>query len=153
SLDYASAQTSSDVVDSAMPPAGYAPPKPAAERDLSMAKYARDSFLDGEEGVVALRVLVRKDGSVGDAQVVISSGAPRLDKYAQDAAKDWRYEPGRVDGAAVDTWVSVNIIWALQTLRFDMSPEQVMNMATYYPRVSLARHEGGAVSVRFFVAA
>ena len=62
--DCASAQTAStDTIDSQKPPAGFIAPKRTETRDLSMAKYAHESFLAGEEGVVGLRVLVRHDGS------------------------------------------------------------------------------------------
>src|SRR5947207_5408670 len=151
--DYASAQTTSaDILDSRKPPAGFVAPKPAEARDLSMAKYARESFLTGEEGVVALRVLVRRDGSVGDSQIADSSGSPALDRYARDLVKDWRYQPATVDGTPVDTWIAVNIVWALQTLRFNLSLEQVKNMSTYYPALSVSRHEVGGTTVRFLVA-
>src|SRR6266480_1599687 len=112
--------TSTDAIDSQKPPAGFVAPKPAEARDLSMAKYARESFLAGEEGIVTLRVLVRSDGSVGDAQIADSSGSPALDRYARDLVKDWRYQPATVDGTPVDTWIAVNIVWALQTLRFNL---------------------------------
>jgi hypothetical protein len=54
-----------NVIDTKNPPAGFVAPRPSAERDLSMARYARESYLEGEEGIVGLRVLVRQDGSVG----------------------------------------------------------------------------------------
>src|SRR4029079_9846498 len=65
-VSQADAQAPSDPIDSTKPPAGFVAPKPAAERDLSMTTYATESFLAGEEGVVDLRILVRKDGSVGE---------------------------------------------------------------------------------------
>jgi TonB family protein len=130
--DCASAQTTPvDIIDSQKPPAGFVAPKAAEARDLSMAKYARESFVAGEEGVVALRVLVRRDGSVGDAQIALSSGSTRLDRSAQDVIRDWRYLPATVNSASVDTWVPGNIIWAPQTLRFEFSAEQVRKLGAY----------------------
>jgi TonB family protein len=149
--DQASAQTPSDAIDSAMPPAGYVAPKPAAERDLSMATYAKESFLDGEEGVVGLRVLVRKNGSVAEAQVATSSGTPRLDQYAQATVKDWRYVPANVNGTPVDTWIRVNVIWALQTLRFELDPNFGSRIGAYYPPASLRGGETGITVARFLV--
>ncbi len=116
-----------------------------------MAKYATQSFFDGEEGVVSLRVLVRKNGSVGETQIAVSSGSQRLDKSAQDTIKDWRYLPATVNGTPVDTWIPVNVVWALLTLRFNLSPEQVKNMSTYYPAASVRNHEVGGTIVRFLV--
>lgn len=149
--NYAVAQTPADAVDATMPPAGYVAPKPAAERDLSMATYAKESFLAGEEGVVDLRILVRNDGSVGEVQIVNSSGSAKLDQSAQNAVRDWRYVPATVNGAAVDTWIRANIVWALQTLRFDLSPAQIKNMSTYYPAASVRASESGETAVRFLV--
>src|SRR5262245_24871659 len=95
------------VLDAQNPPAGFVPPKPAEERDLSMAKYARDSFLDGEEGIVGLRLLVRQDGSVGEARITTSSGSLRLDAAAQDVVKGWRYVPATMNGASVEASIAV----------------------------------------------
>src|SRR6266700_8107449 len=150
--DCASAQTTpADIIDSQKPPAGFVAPKPAEARDLSMAKYARESYLAGEEGVVALRVLVRRDGSVGDVQIATSSGSARLDQSARDVVTDWRYRPATVNGAPVDSWVPVNIIWALQTLAFGLSADQAMNFGAYYPQASIRAREQGTSTVRFFV--
>jgi TonB family protein len=148
----ASAQiASTEAIDSQKPPPAFVAPKPAAERDLSMAKYAKDSFLAGEEGVVGLRVLVRQDGSVGEVQIATSSGFSKLDESAQNAVQDWRYLPATLNGTAVDTWIQVNVVWALQTLRFDLSPAQTKNMTTYYPRASVGALETGNTAVRFLV--
>jgi TonB family protein len=148
----ASAQTAStDIIDSQKPPAGFVAPKPAGARDLSMAKYARQSYLAGEEAVVTLRVLVRHDGSVGDVQIATSSGSARLDQSAHDVVGDWRYQPATVNGAPVDSWVPVNIIWALQTLRFELTADQAKNLRAYYPAASFRSGEIGSVTVRFFV--
>lgn len=141
----------SGVIDSRNPPPGFSPPMADAARDLSMAKYARDSFLEGEEGVVHLRVLVRRDGSVGDSQVERSSGSLRLDKYAQDIVKDWPYQPGRLNGDPVDTWIPVDIVWALQTLRTDAPPDLIRILATYWPSEAVQLHQQGNTTVRYLV--
>src|SRR6185503_5383932 len=120
-------------------------------RDLSMAKYARESFLEGEEGIVGLRLQIRENGSVVDAQVTTSSGSARLDKAAQDVVKDWLYQPATMNGAPVEASVAVNIIWALQTLSFQINPEQLQRLSNFYPTPSINAGEQGAVSVRFFV--
>lgn len=112
---------SAAAIDSRNPPAGYVAPKPDGPRDLSMTTYARESFLDGEEGVVGLRVLVRGDGSVGDAQITDTSGSSRLDQSALNVVKDWRYQPATVNGTPAETWVPVNIVWSLKTLRFQVT--------------------------------
>jgi len=141
-----------NVIDAKNPPAGFVAPRPSAERDLSMARYARESFFDGEEGIVGLRVLVRQDGSVGDARVVAPSGSMRLDQAAQEVVKDWRYEPATMNGAPVEASVPVEIVWALETLRFDIPPQMARNLPSYYPTDSARRLEQGVSVVRFLTA-
>ena len=143
------AQDSPPVIDPKNPPPGFVVPKPAEERDVSMARYARESYLDGEEGIVGLRVVVRPDGSVGDARIVTSSGSMRLDQSAQDLVKGWRYVPATLNGAPVETTVPVQIIWALETLRFELSPAAAAKVPAFYPLQSVVDREQGASTVRF----
>jgi hypothetical protein len=85
---------------------GLLQPKPAAERDLSMATYAKDC-LSGRRGRRRGFARSRTQERIGwRAEVAASSGTPRLDKYAQDTVKEWRYVPATVNGAPVDTWIS-----------------------------------------------
>jgi len=140
------------VIKATKPPAGFVAPKPAEERDVSMARYARESYLDGEEGIVGLRALARQDGSVGETQILTSSGSTRLDQAAQDLVKGWRYVPATLNGAPVDTSVPVQIIWTLETLRFDLTREQAANTGSYYPVDSARRGEQGTSTVRFLTA-
>lgn len=50
------------------------------------------------EGRVAVRMLVLEDGSVGDANVVSSSGYGEMDEAALDAVRQWQFVPARQDG-------------------------------------------------------
>jgi TonB family protein len=141
----------STVIDARNSPPGFLAPKAAEPRDVSMAKYARESFLDGEEGVVGLRLRVRQDGSVSDIQLTQSSGSARLDQAAQDLVKDWRYQPATISGSPVEAMISVEIIWALQTLAFNLTPEHVRRMSAYYPEASVRLRDEGTSTVRFLV--
>ena len=111
-----------------------------------MAKYARASFLDGEEGIVSMRLQIGSDGSVTDVQIATSSGSPRLDQAAKDAVKDWRYQPATLNGSPVPASIPVEITWALQTLQFELTPDQARNLSSYYPRGLRAE---GVSTVRF----
>ena len=126
--------SSAGAIDARNPPAGFVAPKAGTDRDLSMAKYARESFLAGEEGIVGLRVHVREDGSVAEAEIATSSGSSRLDQAAKDVVDDWRYQPATLNGSAVPAWIQVDVVWALQTLRFELGPDDQKNLASYYPR-------------------
>lgn len=90
-----------------------APAAPAAKKvapvlgSVMPPKYPVESKAAREEGVVKLRVVVDKTGWTQEARVVESSGFPRLDAAALDAARHWRYRPGTVDG--VSTAMALNV--------------------------------------------
>jgi protein TonB len=64
--------------------------------------YPAFEALDGREGAVQLRLIVRADGGVADAQVVEVKGAPAFGLAAREAVLTWRFEPARKDGRVVD---------------------------------------------------
>lgn len=69
----------------------------------------------GAEGVVVLQVLVREDGSVGEARVRKSSGFELLDESALRTVRDkWRFLPARRNGKPVESWVEVPIRFVLK---------------------------------------
>ncbi|MBK6007413.1 energy transducer TonB [Ramlibacter ginsenosidimutans] len=75
-------------------------PKPA---------YPPTSRRLGEHGKVVLRVLIGVDGRAQDATVLESSGFARLDRAALEAARQWRYVPGKRGGVPEPMWVKVPI--------------------------------------------
>ncbi len=92
------------------------PPPPAPERvarvepDLDVAHsvdpvYPAMSRRLGEEGIVSLLVLVGADGIVTEVRLEKSSGFPRLDEAATNAAKNTsRFVPGKVNGKPEAMW-------------------------------------------------
>jgi protein TonB len=59
----------------------------------------------GEEGTVVIRVMVGPDGRATQADVVTSSGFPRLDEAAKAFALSQPFNPGELDGQpAVVPW-------------------------------------------------
>lgn len=79
-------------------------PKPA---------YPPTSRRLGEQGKVVLRVLIGVDGRAQDASVLASSGYDRLDRAALEAARQWRYVPGKRGGVPEPMWVKVPIAFDL----------------------------------------
>jgi protein TonB len=69
----------------------------------------------GEQGTVVLRVLVKADGNAGEVEVKSSSSYPRLDQAAIEAVKQWRFNPAKIDGKAIDEWYQVPIPFKLQS--------------------------------------
>lgn len=61
------------------------------------------------EGRVVLRVLVRTDGSVGDAAVHVSSGRQAFDAAALATIRRWRFTPAMRNGAPVEYSIAAPI--------------------------------------------
>ncbi len=66
-------------------------------------KMAKQAGLDGD---VTLRVLVKKDGTVGDAKVQVSSNIASLDEAALRAVFKCTFKPAIQNGRPVNVWVS-----------------------------------------------
>ncbi len=86
-------------------------PAPAKEAEvyvypevLSMARaeFPRQSQRLGEQGSVLLEMKVGVDGKVVDVRVIESSGYPRIDDCAVDAAWDWVFKPATRNGTPVE---------------------------------------------------
>ncbi len=69
----------------------------------------------GEEGKVVLRVHVSAEGTARAVEVKQSCGFPRLDEAARTAVEQWRFVPARRGRDAIDSWVSVPIVFSLQS--------------------------------------
>ncbi len=61
-------------------------------------------------GTVVLNAVVRPDGKIGAVQVV--HGNPLLARAAVDAVRQWRYEPARLNGTAVQTQANIRLNFA-----------------------------------------
>ena len=57
------------------------------------------------EGVVQIKILVRDDGSVGEVLVLDSRPKDVFDDAVLAAVPRWRFEPGKVGGKTVTSWV------------------------------------------------
>ncbi len=68
----------------------------------------------GVEGMVMLKVLVGREGSVLRMEVAQSSGHELLDRAASEAVKNWRFVPARRGDSAVDEWVQVPVAFHLK---------------------------------------
>jgi TonB family protein len=61
----------------------------------------------GMEGVVTLRAIVTRDGTVGDA--VITSGGSVFDTAALDAVRQWLFTPTELNGVPIEVLMDVTI--------------------------------------------
>lgn len=69
----------------------------------------------GEEGKVLLRVHVSAEGAAKAVEIKHSCGFPRLDEAAKSAVQQWRFVPARRGSDAIESWVSVPIVFSLQS--------------------------------------
>ncbi len=103
-----------------------APPAPAAaavvQQPSSNADYLQNpkppypslSARLGETGKTVYKVWIDIDGKPQRAELVSSSGFPRLDKAAYDTVMSWRYVPGKRNGVAEAMAFNVPIHWELR---------------------------------------
>jgi periplasmic protein TonB len=66
-----------------------------------------------QEGRVLLTVLVRADGSCGEARLKRTSGFELLDGSALKTVRQWRFVPARRGTDTVDSWVDVPVVFRL----------------------------------------
>jgi len=84
-------------------------------RPLTQPPYPRASIRTGEEGALALDVLVGADGRVKDARVARSSGSARLDVAAVNEAKlRWRLRPATRNGVPFEQWLTLRVVFRLE---------------------------------------
>lgn len=87
------------------------PPKPITR---GIFKYPPTAKKNGIKGYVVLSVLVEKDGSVNQVQVLESSPSGMFDSAALQGIRAWHFEPAKYKGDTVR-------VWAKQKIRFDLS--------------------------------
>jgi TonB family protein len=86
-------------------PDGTLPPR---IMESTPAPYPESAVASGMAGRVVLMVLVRRDGSVGDASV--SRGlAHALDESALRTVRDWKFVPAMRNGKAVEVVLEVEV--------------------------------------------
>ena len=76
----------------------------------TVPEYPEPSRILREEGKVAVRVFVDKDGSVISTGITVSSGFPRLDQSMKEAVSLCRFTPGIVGETS---WAGVNYTFKL----------------------------------------
>ena len=92
------------------PGSGIDPPRLLREVKADYTEEARRRSIAGE---VVLEIVVRRDGSVGDVRVLKGLGGGLNDRAVQ-AVRQWRFAPGRRQGAPVDVVVEVAVEFRLR---------------------------------------
>ena len=96
--------------------------------------YPQEALAQGVRGIVILDIVVDTQGKVESTNVVRS--VPGLDEAAIAAARQWEYEPTKVDGKPVRVRITVPITFALalpQLARQDGIPELRQGVSPAWP--------------------
>ncbi len=84
--------------------------KATGSHSVEANDYPPLSIKAKEQGIVGLRYAIRTDGSVGEVQIVQSSGVKRLDDAAARMLQlRWKFEPATVDGKPVEVWIPATV--------------------------------------------
>ena len=77
-------------------------------------KYPKASLLNEETGTVELEFVVSADGKIAEPKVVKSSGSKSLDKATVSAYSLCKFSPGKKDGKAEESRLTVSYTWKLE---------------------------------------
>lgn len=77
-------------------------------------RYTDDALIRKVQGTVILQVVVKSDGYPGTIVVAHSLDPGGLDEAAMTAAREWRFEPGRLAGTPVDVLVTLMLDFRIQ---------------------------------------
>jgi TonB family protein len=89
---------------------GVIPPKAIYQVMPSYTDEAREKRI---EGLILLQVFVRKDGTVGDVKVLKGLGYGLDESAIRTITKQWRFEPGTVNGQPVDIKATIEVSFRL----------------------------------------
>ena len=78
-------------------------------------EYTREAMQQLIQGTVWMSIVVTEEGDVTDPRITKSLDAEYgLDQAALDAAKQWKFEPGRKDGKPVAVQVTIEMTFTLK---------------------------------------
>jgi periplasmic protein TonB len=90
-------------------------PRQNPRRPIVYPDYPPQSKRLGEEGTTVLRMWILEDGKVGKAEVLQSSGFPRLDEAAvKQALRAWKFMPGTENGKPVAMQLDLKVKWQIK---------------------------------------
>ena len=77
-------------------------------------KYTNAALVSKIQGTVVLEAVVTGDGCASQIRIVRSLDPGGLDEEAVAAVAQWRFEPGRLEGAPVDVLVTIVLSFSLR---------------------------------------
>ena len=95
-------------------PAGIRLPEATTSHALRVEGYPVESIRRLEQGTVSVRYLVLEDGTVGDIELMKTSGHPRLDQAAFAQVANWLFKPATQANKPVPMWLRSNYVFQLR---------------------------------------
>ncbi len=98
--------------------------------------YTKSAFDRGIEGRVVLKVIIRKDGTIGPLRIDQSLDE-ELDRAAAEAVRKWQFDPARVKGEPINVLTNIEIDFMIQKQKKSPQPERSASrrrVATREPR-------------------
>jgi TonB family protein len=94
--------------------AGTAYPVEAFRLTVRRQELGSSLAIEGAEGTVRVRALVRADGTSDSVEVAASSGSAILDRAATEAVRRWLFAPATRNGVPLDAYVTVTIRYVVR---------------------------------------
>jgi TonB family protein len=117
--------------------------------------YPKQSLKNGEQGRCTLAFFIESDGTVPAAQLLVSTGYPRLDTACFESVIDVPLIPGSANGTPVAGWYDFNVVWLInhsQPLQQPSERPAFPRIANdhefqvgqkFYPEAAHAKHQRG----------
>ena len=117
--------------------------------------YPKQSLKNHEQGKCSLAFFIEADGTVPAAQLLRSSGFPRLDLACFESVIGVPLVPGSLNGTPVAGWYDFNVVWVIDHAQpYQPPPEkpafprvaddyEFQAGNKYYPEAARAKHERG----------
>jgi len=86
--------------------------------------YTKNAFDRGIQGRVVLKVIIRKDGSIGPVRVDQSLD-DELDEAAAEAIRKWQFDPARVNGEPINVLTSIEVDFIIQKQKKNQIPTRL----------------------------
>lgn len=91
------------------------PPVATTSHAVTADDYPPDSIRQQQQGKVAIKYLVKANGTVGECDITMSSGWPMLDDAACAMVMTrWKFKPATQNGKAVAEYLTSEVIFQLK---------------------------------------
>ncbi len=80
----------------------------------TLPKYTDEAIKAKVQGIILLKIIVRKDGSVDSPKIIKQLGYGLDEVAINEITHHWQFRPGTLNGAPVDVWATVEVAFTLR---------------------------------------